>query len=113
PKVAIITNIEEDHLDCYKNIEEIIESFRDFAALVPQDGLIISNAGDPSAAQALREAPARIELCSLTDPKATWFTKPLGTEYGCHKGTIFQNSNPIGILALSIPGKHNLMNATM
>src|SRR5690348_15552238 len=41
PRVAIITNIEEDHLDCYKDIEEIIESFRTFARLVPADGLII------------------------------------------------------------------------
>src|SRR2546423_4054685 len=35
PRVAIITNIEEDHLDCYRNIDEIVESFREFAKLVP------------------------------------------------------------------------------
>jgi len=35
PKIAIVTNIEEDHLDCYGNIDEIIDSFRHFASLVP------------------------------------------------------------------------------
>jgi UDP-N-acetylmuramate--alanine ligase len=35
PRVAIITNIEEDHLDCYRDIDEIVESFRTFARLVP------------------------------------------------------------------------------
>jgi len=40
PRVAIITNIEEDHLDCYKDIHEIVASFKQFASLVPADGLI-------------------------------------------------------------------------
>ena len=43
PRVAIITNIEEDHLDCYKDIDEIVEAFRTFVNLVPADGLIIAN----------------------------------------------------------------------
>src|SRR6478752_7111025 len=47
PKVAVITNIEEDHLDCYSGIEEIVASFRTFARLVPiADGLIIANGND-------------------------------------------------------------------
>src|SRR5438552_12109030 len=40
PKIALLTNIEEDHLDCYKDIYQIIEAFRIFANLVPENGLI-------------------------------------------------------------------------
>src|SRR3954466_13292050 len=44
PKVAVITNTEEDPLDCYSGIDEIVASFRTFARLVPSsDGLIIAN----------------------------------------------------------------------
>ena len=46
PRVAIITNIEEDHLDCYSGIDDIVESFRTFARLVPADGKIIANGQD-------------------------------------------------------------------
>jgi UDP-N-acetylmuramate--alanine ligase len=53
PRIALITNIEEDHLDCYRDIHEIVESFRQFAQLVPVDGLIIANAQDGHVAEAL------------------------------------------------------------
>ena len=43
PTVALITNIETDHLDYYRDIDEIVESFRDFARRVPPDGVIIAN----------------------------------------------------------------------
>ena len=36
PRVGVIMNIEEDHLDCYKNLEQIVESFRTFSQLVPE-----------------------------------------------------------------------------
>src|SRR6266550_8633835 len=47
PKIALITNIEEDHLDCYKDLDEIIDSFRAFAWLLPPDGVILANGSDP------------------------------------------------------------------
>jgi UDP-N-acetylmuramate--alanine ligase len=40
PRVALITNIERDHLDYYRDIDEIVQSFRDFARRVPRDGLM-------------------------------------------------------------------------
>src|SRR3954449_7666464 len=62
PRVAVITNIEEDHLDCYKDIVEIVDSFHTFASLVPaHTGLLISNATDANALRALRDVHAPIE----------------------------------------------------
>jgi len=113
PRVALLTNIEEDHLDCYRNLEEIIQSFRQFACLVPPTGLLITNATDPNVAKALSGLTTPTESCSLTKTSATWFTEPQGIESGCPKGQIFYNSRPIGTLHLSIPGAHNLINATM
>ena len=43
PKIAIILNIEEDHMDYFTGIDQIRNSFRDFARLLPEDGLLIIN----------------------------------------------------------------------
>src|SRR5207249_435438 len=71
PAIAVVTNIDEDHLDYYRDLEEIREAFRGFARLLPADGLLVVHeehaatfAGDPS----LR---ARIETYGFS-PAAHW-----------------------------------------
>ncbi len=112
PKVALITNIEEDHLDCYKNIDEIIESFRVFAQRVPSNGLIISSAGDPHVDKALAGIKTPTELASFGGGSA-WATRPIGITNGCWSGEVFHKGKSLGTLRLSVAGEHNLMNATM
>jgi UDP-N-acetylmuramate--alanine ligase len=133
PKIALITNIDRDHLDCYGNIEGIIQSFKDFANLVPQDGLIIAG-DDANVAQALNEITRPIEICTLTRDGAsdrpnasqpslapsrqspigyTWITKPLPIANGCCGGEIFHKGKLVATIQLSVAGEHNLINATM
>ncbi len=112
PRVAIITNIEEDHLDCYKNIEEIVESFRTFAALVPADGLIIASGKDHRVIETLAGIEATIELAAIGDGFA-WSTRSIGLENGCHRGVVSYKGEVVCELKLSVPGEHNLINATM
>ncbi len=112
PKVALITNIEEDHLDCYSGLDEIIESFHSFAHIVPEDGLIIANGTDPNVAMATMGISARIETVSLS-PETTWSTCPTAPENGCPTGVVGHRGKLIGTLHLSVPGEHNLLNATM
>lgn len=112
PQVAMITNIEEDHLDCYKNLDEIIESFRTFAQLVPEDGLIIAGGKDPRVIKALAGITAPIELCALEEG-FSWSTRPIGLENGCCRGEVLYKGQPVATLRMSIPGQHNLINATM
>jgi UDP-N-acetylmuramate--alanine ligase len=112
PSVALITNIEEDHLDCYHDIHEIIASFAAFARLVPPQGLIIAGGLDPRVRQALREVRAPIEWTGLS-PSLTWSARVVGIEGGCYRGEITHEGRPVGELQLSIAGEHNLQNATM
>ncbi|MGB7160733.1 MAG: UDP-N-acetylmuramate--L-alanine ligase [Tepidisphaeraceae bacterium] len=125
PKVALITNVEEDHLDCYKDIDDIVQSFRAFAGLVPSDGLIIANGADEQVARVLAGQKARVERVGLTSasphlaaPLAgrgslDWSTTPIGIENGCHHGEIRRDGKVVGRLQLSVAGQHNLFNATM
>jgi UDP-N-acetylmuramate--alanine ligase len=112
PKVALITNIEEDHLDCYKDINDIVASFRTFAGIVPNDGLIIANGSDKNVARVLAGQKARVERVGLGEG-FDWATKATGIENGCHRGEIRRDGKIVGHLKLSVPGQHNLFNATM
>jgi UDP-N-acetylmuramate--alanine ligase len=112
PQVAVITNIEEDHLDCYKDIDDIVESFRHFAQIVPEDGLIIAGGKDARVIKTLAGLATPIELCALEDG-FSWSTRKLAIENGCYQGEVFYKGNSVATLKLSVAGEHNLINATM
>ena len=112
PTVALITNVEEDHLDCYKNIDEIVESFHRFASLVPEDGLIIANGKDRRVLQALAGIKTRTELCAL-EAGFSWSTLLIGNDDGRWRGVVHYKGEAVCTVCPGVPGEHNLMNATM
>ena len=112
PRVAVITNVEADHLDCYKDIDEIIESFRAFAALVPADGMILVNGADPKARRAVAGLKARVQTVSIQGD-ADWSARSTGIENGCYRGELRFKGKPAGVLRLSVAGEHNFFDATM
>ena len=112
PRLAIITNIEEDHLDCYSGIDDIVSSFRTFARLVPGDGLIIANGPDARVGQAVGGLGTPIQWVAL-EREATWSTRATGTDGGCPRGHVLLEGKSVADLKLAIPGEHNLFNATV
>ena len=74
PTVSLILNVEEDHLDCYKNLDEIVTAFADFAALVPPQGRMIANGQDANVARALKIMSARSSGWVLLDER-----EPIGS----------------------------------
>src|SRR5687768_9338376 len=111
PKVAVITNVEEDHLDCYSGIEDIVASFRTFARLVPSDGLIIANGLDARVGQAIGGLSTRVEFVAL-EREATWSTRIQGNENGCYHGHVLRDNRHVATLKMGVAGTHNLFNAT-
>jgi UDP-N-acetylmuramate--alanine ligase len=112
PKVAVITNIEEDHLDCYSGIDDIVASFRTFARLVPaSDGLIIANGLDARVGQAIGGLSTRVEFVAL-EREATWSTRIVGNDSGCYHGHVLRDNRHVATLKLAVAGTHNLFNAT-
>jgi len=112
PKIAVLLNVEEDHLDCYKNIDEIVESFRTFIRLLPDDGLVIANGQDARVQQALAGLAVKRELVGLSDG-FDWSTRETGHKNGCPTGDVYHNDKHVATLELSVAGRHNLYNATM
>lgn len=112
PSVALITNIDKDHLDCYITLDNIINAFRTFVSRAPDNGLVICNGADENVLKAVADAPCRVETVAV-GKNATWSVMPMGIVNGCHTGQILHNGALVASLQLCIPGVHNLFNATM
>ncbi|MBI3269959.1 MAG: UDP-N-acetylmuramate--L-alanine ligase [Planctomycetes bacterium] len=110
PRTAIITNIEEDHLDYYRDLNEIVESFATYAARVPAGGLVVANAEDPRALSAARRGAARIETFALAG-EATWTAKTLEIRDGRRRIQLLREGRVFAECRLRVPGRHNVANA--
>ena len=109
PTVAVVLNVEEDHLDFFTGgLPEIKESFRKFAQLVPPEGRIVANADAPGAMDALKGLPlftfGRSESADCRAENLTW-------EYGRPEFDVVVDGKLYTHLALHVAGEHNLSNA--
>lgn len=111
PFAAIITNIEEDHLDYYKNLDDIISAFTSYAASLPADGLLIYNLDDPNVAAVVTSAPCRTVSISMKDPHADYFVENVRTQGHSQLFNVMKAGQVIGEFKLNIPGEYNVMNA--
>ena len=60
PKILVITNIDADHLDYYKDIEDIKSAFREFVTKVPADGFIVCNPDDENITDVIKNINAKV-----------------------------------------------------
>jgi UDP-N-acetylmuramate--alanine ligase len=111
PKISIILNVEEDHMDFFHNLQEIRDSFHTFAGLLPEDGLLVINADIENYAELCQDLPCKV----LTFGKvATCNYYPTNISYnklGHISATVHTTEGEDFTLELSVPGEHNLANA--
>ena len=106
PEIAVVTNIEADHLEYYQNFENILEAFRIFAGGVKRGGVVIGCCDDPNVARLLRHAEGRVLSYGLGEEAQVRATN-LGFAEG---GVTFEVPN-VGFFKLFVPGEHNVRNA--
>ena len=122
PEIGCILNIEQDHLDYYKDEDEIIEAFGEFAGGVKTGGVLIANGDDAKTAKIVRDyrlrqskkpgnySPVRTvtfgfgEECNFRARKIKLTSGLYGFEV-CHNGKV------LGSTHISLPGRHNILNA--
>ncbi len=110
PKYSIILNIEEDHLDFFKDLEDIRRSFHAFAANTAADGVLILNGGIADI-DAIREGlPCKVVTYG-TSGTETYFASDISyDEQGC--ATFLANGSSASFtVILHVPGSHNVSNA--
>ncbi|RLT35341.1 MAG: UDP-N-acetylmuramate--L-alanine ligase [Chloroflexi bacterium] len=115
PRIAVITNIEVDHLDYYGTVEAYRAAFEKFAARVRPDGTLLVCADAPWALElglARRAAGARVERYGLDADGVEWNgTRVRGNDRGGMDCTVSLDGAELGRLSISVPGRHNLQNA--
>ena len=114
PKLALITNIEADHLDYYGTEERLVGAFRAFAERVTPDGTLFVCADSPQAAAIgaeRRAAGMRVERYSI-DAEAEWrAVQWRGNDRGGIDFTVLLEGAELGRISLQMPGRHNVLNA--
>ena len=106
PQACIITSIEFDHADIYRDLEAIRESFRRLVAILPPDGLLVANADDPEVMAVAGRARCRVVTYGLT--AGVW--RPANVAAG-PEGTAFDLGPATTRYRLPMWGAHNLSNA--
>jgi UDP-N-acetylmuramate--alanine ligase len=112
PKIACILNIEQDHLDYYKNEDEIVEAFDEFAHGVKPQGVVIANGKDANVAKIIRQPTSglRCETFGL-DENCNFYAKNIVLNEGLYDFDVYHNGDLLGATRISIPWTHNILNA--
>lgn len=111
PKFAIILNVDEDHLDYFKNIDDIIDAFSDFAALVPPDGTVVANADDPECLKAVENAVANVVTVGFSADADYRAENVTYHDDGTAEFDIVDKNGEVHHESLSVVGAHNVTNA--
>ncbi len=111
PDSAVILNIDNDHLDYYKNFENVIKAFHKFASITNPNGIIVTNMDDPNC-KIIKEQLDNVLLYSLENDEADFVAKNIRfDEDGFGHFDVYKNKNLLSHIDLSITGKHNISNA--
>jgi UDP-N-acetylmuramate--alanine ligase len=113
PHIAVVTNVEWDHPDCFPTAEQFHDAFVAFVAGVPADGLVISCADDAGAEHLRANHPtgATWVTYGLDESATLRATAPRPGTDGGYVAEVTWQGEPIGRLELQVPGLHNLRNA--
>ena len=115
PSIAVITNIDQEHMESYGSLDELQQAFADFANKVPFYGSVVACADDSNLMAVLPRLKRRVVTYGFENPAATSSARDV--EVGSFGGrcTVHRQSaagaEPLGVLELSVPGRHNLQNA--
>jgi len=110
PTVAVITNIDEEHLDYYADLEEIREAFLRFANRVPFYGVVVLPIDEPNAA-AIRDRVKRRVLTYGFSEGADFRGENLEVGPGGTRFRLIARGEDAGVIELRVAGAHNARNA--
>ena len=125
PSIAVITNIDYEHLENYGGFDDLQQAFVDFANKVPFYGAVIACVDDPHLAAVLPQVTRRVITYGLDSPAADLTAADVHLAPMSATATIRRRQRPLvsadttgadvlvtlGALTLNVPGRHNLQNA--
>ena len=111
PYIAVILNIDRDHLDYFKDISGIYDTFKEFADLIRPSGTLIGCADDPLVSKLMKDSHNRKNGFAI-DNKADWMARDIKyNEMGHPSFRVSYKGQDMGRTTLNIPGQYNIYNA--
>lgn len=112
PTINLILNIEEDHMDFFKDLADIRNSFMKFTDLLPEDGLLIINGDIENHAEISAHCKGNVLTYSVHDQSCNYSASNICyDEMGRGAFDVLENGTNIGHIKLSVVGEHNISNA--
>lgn len=111
PKYSLILNIEEDHLDFFKDLADIRHSFRRFAENTAEGGTIIINGAIADYEEIVKDLPVSVVTYGLTEACDYYPSDITFDEKGCATYTAMHQGRALTSVKLNIPGMHNVSNS--
>ena len=109
PFVSIITSIEFDHADIYRDLDHVISSFRKLVEIMPSDGLIIANSDDPIVMEETKKALCRVITYGLNE-NALWRAVDIKDEKDGTFVRILRDKEEYISFFSPLYGRHNISN---
>ena len=112
PKTEVILNIDNDHLDYFKDMDHIISAFTKYVKLLPDNGLLVLNADDKNCANLSHFTNAKVITYGIENEKANFIARNISFDNnGFASFDAYYNNNFFKTFKLSVPGIHNVLNA--
>jgi len=112
PHLAIVLNIDADHLDYFKDINHIKQAFLKFMELVPKEGCIVACVDDENVSSLINNLSCNIVTYGINSVNATWTARNINFDSsGCASYDLIKDNEKVASIQLRVPGIHNVSNS--
>jgi UDP-N-acetylmuramate--alanine ligase len=112
PILSVVTNLDREHMDCYRDMEDVEEAFLEFMERVPFYGACTACIDNPQLAALLPRVKRRVFTYGMS-PLADYVLRMLPAAEGVRsRFEVVFGGAVLGPFALHVPGRHNVLNAT-
>ena len=111
PKYSIITSVEAEHLDFFKDIDDIRRSFHEFAGNTAHDGVLIINGQIAALDQITNNLSCSVTTYGLCENDDFYAKNITYNDHACGTYTLIHKTEDLGTVSLSVPGRHNVSNS--
>lgn len=112
PTLSIILNVEEDHLDYFKDLNDIIKCFANFVELTPDSGAVVVNFDDEAARKTVENTSKKVISFGIENKEADYIAGNITySDEGCGVFDVLHKGEKLMTVSLSVPGEHNIKNA--
>jgi UDP-N-acetylmuramate: L-alanyl-gamma-D-glutamyl-meso-diaminopimelate ligase len=112
PWVVTLGGIEYDHADIYHSMEQMLGAYRMLLRVVPGNGRLVLNMGDPHARLMAQDSPCPVVGCAVGQP-AQWTADGIRVERARTIFRVLHHGLPVGECQWALPGRHNVINGLL